>query len=206
MANLSAASPDDDLTGLALRVRAVRERLGRTQAEFADAVGVSRSFLSEMESGRSKPSTQLVLGIAKAFPEIDRDWLLSGNGQMAIWDTDYDQQMPFKGRMRFDDDTPLKNADPDALRCAVRLLDQIDSQFPGKIKRNRQSDVIVMLYVTYVAAYHDARNEGHGNDRGAYASQVCAEWAAKLAALAAPTEEQASDQPEREGAPDDPEQ
>jgi transcriptional regulator with XRE-family HTH domain len=50
-------------------------------AQFADLIGVQRSSISHLISGRNKPSLEFVQKILKTFPEIDIEWLLSGKGQ-----------------------------------------------------------------------------------------------------------------------------
>lgn len=45
---------------------------------FADKLGVQRSGLSHLLSGRNKPSLDFVLKIIDKFPEVDLYWLLNG--------------------------------------------------------------------------------------------------------------------------------
>jgi transcriptional regulator with XRE-family HTH domain len=84
-----AVSPSVEASGefgqFAQRVRAIREKMGKTQAEFADMVGVSRSFLSDVENLRSKAGLDLLFGVASLDPgagRINMDWLLMGEGEM----------------------------------------------------------------------------------------------------------------------------
>ncbi len=48
--------------------------------EFADKLGVQRSTISHLLSGRNKPSLDLLLKIINNFPGISEAWLLTGNG------------------------------------------------------------------------------------------------------------------------------
>lgn len=50
--------------------------LNITPSMFADQIGVQRSSISHLLSGRNKPSLDLVLKIVNAFPQIDLYWLL----------------------------------------------------------------------------------------------------------------------------------
>lgn len=50
--------------------------LNITPSMFADQIGVQRSSISHLLSGRNKPSLDLVLKIVHAFPQIDLYWLL----------------------------------------------------------------------------------------------------------------------------------
>ena len=47
---------------------------------FADKIGVQRSSLSHLLSGRNKPSLDFILKILEFFPEIDLYWILNGQG------------------------------------------------------------------------------------------------------------------------------
>jgi len=47
---------------------------------FAEAIGVQRSSISHLLSGRNKPSLDFVLKVIKRFPEVDLYWLLNGKG------------------------------------------------------------------------------------------------------------------------------
>lgn len=51
-------------------------------SQFADEIGVQRSGVSHILSGRNKPSLDFILKILTRFPEVDADWLLFGKGSM----------------------------------------------------------------------------------------------------------------------------
>lgn len=54
-----------------------------TQKEFAKNLGFSSSYLSEVESGKTKPSLQLLVNISQ-FTKYSLHWLLTGEGAMFI--------------------------------------------------------------------------------------------------------------------------
>ncbi len=60
------------------RVIEIIERKKLTPSRFADKIGVPRSTISHIISGRNKPSLELVTKIADAFPDISLDWLIKG--------------------------------------------------------------------------------------------------------------------------------
>ncbi len=47
---------------------------------FADTIGVQRSSISHLLSGRNKPSLDFVLKVVREFPEVNLYWLLNGKG------------------------------------------------------------------------------------------------------------------------------
>jgi len=50
-------------------------------SSFADKIGVQRSSISHILSGRNKPSLEFVMKVLSPFPEIDLYWLLNGKGE-----------------------------------------------------------------------------------------------------------------------------
>ena len=62
-------TPDtsEHLQGLARRIRALRERLGLTQEDFAARCGISVSFASLLERGERSPSYETLLQVAAAL-------------------------------------------------------------------------------------------------------------------------------------------
>ena len=51
-------------------------------SEFADEIGVQRSNISHVLSGRNKPSLDFLMKIKDRFPEIQWEWLIEGKGAM----------------------------------------------------------------------------------------------------------------------------
>ncbi|MEE9407482.1 MAG: helix-turn-helix transcriptional regulator [Polaribacter sp.] len=47
---------------------------------FADKVGVQRSSISHILSGRNKPSLDFILKVTSEFIDVDIQWLLNGKG------------------------------------------------------------------------------------------------------------------------------
>ena len=51
-----------------------------SSSEFADEIGVQRSNISHVLSGRNKPSLDFLMKIKDRFPEIQWEWLIEGKG------------------------------------------------------------------------------------------------------------------------------
>ncbi len=51
-----------------------------TASSFADIIGVQRSSISHILSGRNKPSLDFILKITSKFTDVDIYWLLNGKG------------------------------------------------------------------------------------------------------------------------------
>lgn len=62
------------------RLELILEYYGISASVFADKIGVQRSGLSHLLSGRNKPSLDFVMRITERYPEADLYWLLNGTG------------------------------------------------------------------------------------------------------------------------------
>jgi transcriptional regulator with XRE-family HTH domain len=51
---------------------------GLNASAFADKIGVQRSSLSHLLSGRNKPSLDFILKILDVFPDVDLYWMING--------------------------------------------------------------------------------------------------------------------------------
>jgi len=52
-----------------------------TASLFADKIGVQRSSISHILSGRNKPSLDFILKVTNTFTDVDIYWLLNGKGE-----------------------------------------------------------------------------------------------------------------------------
>jgi plasmid maintenance system antidote protein VapI len=59
-------------------IRKILEEQQLSSSAFADTIGVQRSSISHVLSGRNKPSLEFILKIIRAFPSYSTDWLLFG--------------------------------------------------------------------------------------------------------------------------------
>jgi len=64
----------------AKRLEKVIEYYGETASSFSEKIGVQRSSISHILSGRNKPSLDFVLKVLSEFPEVELYWLLNGKG------------------------------------------------------------------------------------------------------------------------------
>ena len=53
-----------------------------TPSKFADIIGVQRSSVSHVISGRNNPSYDFLQKTLKAFPGLNAEWLMTGEGTM----------------------------------------------------------------------------------------------------------------------------
>jgi transcriptional regulator with XRE-family HTH domain len=62
------------------RLEIILEYYSLNASSFADKIGVQRSSLSHLLSGRNKPSLDFILKIIDIFPDVDLYWILNGRG------------------------------------------------------------------------------------------------------------------------------
>lgn len=64
----------------AARLQRLMDHYQLNGSSFAESIGVQRSAISHILSGRNKPSLEFVMKILEAYPDIELYWLLNGKG------------------------------------------------------------------------------------------------------------------------------
>ena len=67
-----------------IRLRKVIDFYDETASSFAENIGVQRSSISHILSGRNKPSLDFVLKVLSAYPDVELYWLLNGKGTFPL--------------------------------------------------------------------------------------------------------------------------
>jgi transcriptional regulator with XRE-family HTH domain len=63
------------------RLKTVMTFYSLSATALAESIGIQRSSISHLLSGRNKPSLDFVLKVLKEYPEVELYWLLNGKGQ-----------------------------------------------------------------------------------------------------------------------------
>ena len=53
-----------------------------SQSQFADSIGVARASISHILAGRNKPGFDFIESMARHYPELNLEWLITGRGRM----------------------------------------------------------------------------------------------------------------------------
>ena len=64
-----------------MRFQTILDLENLSPAQLADRLGVQRSGISHILSGRNRPSFELLQRVVQSFPEISAEWLITGNGK-----------------------------------------------------------------------------------------------------------------------------
>lgn len=62
------------------RIKKVMDYYQFSASSFADKIGVQRSSISHILSGRNKPSLDFILKVTNTLTEVDIHWLINGKG------------------------------------------------------------------------------------------------------------------------------
>jgi transcriptional regulator with XRE-family HTH domain len=60
------------------RIFSILKERNISPSQFAEEIGIPRSSMSHLVSGRNKPSLELVMKVLNRFPEVEPEWLLFG--------------------------------------------------------------------------------------------------------------------------------
>ena len=85
------------------RLKKVIEFYGESASSFAEKIGVQRSSISHILSGRNKPSLDFVMKVLSHYPEVELYWLLNGKGQFPN-----ENNTPIKSNTMLDDIKTVK--------------------------------------------------------------------------------------------------
>jgi DNA-binding XRE family transcriptional regulator len=108
---------------LADRIQVVMSEFNLTSKEFAEKIGVQRSSISHIVSGRNKPSLDFIVKLTTTFPDLNSKWLLHGKEEMIKRDegpvTDVnkpsqEQQKPLVTNVTDSEDQPVYESKPPA--------------------------------------------------------------------------------------------
>ena len=63
------------------RLQTIIDYYSESASSFAEKIGVQRSSISHILSGRNKPSLEFVMKVLSFFPEVELYWLMNGKGE-----------------------------------------------------------------------------------------------------------------------------
>ena len=63
------------------RILEIMKAKNLTPSQFADEIGIQRSGISHLISGRNKPSLEFIMKVLKRFPDIKAEFLLYGTSE-----------------------------------------------------------------------------------------------------------------------------
>lgn len=130
------------------RIAALISNKNLSSSKFADKVGVQRSSISHILSGRNNPSLDFIQKILICFPNVNSDWLITGHGDMYNNNTltEEDQDL-FLNTIEIEDEKPS----PTPPRAKKQKNEDIDTQMNGAFglsqdDSDRQIERVVVFF------------------------------------------------------------
>lgn len=80
------------------RISLIRKKLGCNQDVFAEKLGLTKNFISLVETGKRDPSDRTIKDICREF-NVNEEWLRNGTGEMFIELDREDYLMEWAGRV-----------------------------------------------------------------------------------------------------------
>lgn len=131
------------------RIKIVRFVYDMKQTEFARAIGVSRSYLSEVENEKGKPSIEMIVGIAQHIIYLNNNWLLTGDGSV---------HAPIVYDRNGFSILPERSIDYNVLNDIIGIIEEKmgENWLCRQKGARRKTEIITYFYEMYVTSYRDA--------------------------------------------------
>lgn len=137
------------------------EAEGLTPARFADEIGVQRSSISHILSGRNKPSYDFISKVLNRFSGINAEWLITGKGSM-IKSEDKGDKVILKQSTLFENKEPITtehkekvpNTDQDSdnkLKTKINYLEETEKS----IKKGNKDKFTNVNNVKYILVFYN---------------------------------------------------
>jgi|GEM_PF-3976778 len=122
----------------AQRFKQLRKAAGLNQQEFGEKLEITQSSVSQIESGKNMPSTAVLEKLVEVFPNLNKQWLYHGEGNMFL---DTTPPTPAAQRIMpsnvFGDNTrdwQRIQAENDMLRARIELIEETNDDLYRKRK------------------------------------------------------------------------
>lgn len=119
------------------RIKEIRKYHRLTQTDFANKLGLSQNFITQLETGSKKPSDRTISDICRIF-SISETWLRSGEGEMKLKLTKNQEIAQFLNDVMAEDDEEFKKNFIEALAS----LNEKEWEALASITRKMVDDLI----------------------------------------------------------------
>lgn len=120
------------------RIQKLLQEYSISSTYLADKIGVQRSSISHLLSGRNKPGFDFIQKLLKNYPEINPTWLILGKGSM--YHSENQPTLPFS-------ETEEKSTPRETdIRSEPNTNYQIRNSQKGISKKQKMIEKIVIFY------------------------------------------------------------
>jgi len=120
------------------RIRKILQEYGLTSTNLADKIGVQRSSISHLLSGRNKPGFDFIHKLLKNYPDINPHWLIMGEGSM--YTSEKRPTLPFS------EENESSASRESNIPSEGHPSDQIEHSQTGKMNSKKHIEKIVIFY------------------------------------------------------------
>jgi len=113
------------------RIKQILEYYKLSPASFAEQIGINRSNLTHLFSGRNQPSLDLAKKILHCYPDIKTEWLIMGVGEMFCSNEDRKLQIQIQSEKMTQyepEEVDLFSSIPTSARKATSLESRVEEQ------------------------------------------------------------------------------
>ena len=113
------------------RIKQIMEYYQLAPASFAEVIGINRSNLTHLFSGRNQPSLDLAKKILHCYPEIKTEWLIMGVGNMFRNDEEKELVVKIQNEKRLQ----AEMSEPDLFSATSPVTNVISQESPVAEKK-----------------------------------------------------------------------
>lgn len=130
------------------RINQLLNSEGLSASKFADIIGVQRSSMSHILSGRNNPSLDFIQKIMRSFPNVSGDWLISGSGEMT---KSQDSSSLFQELIKEENSVPYQSSQPPKLKkenseVSQNKADQMPDLDMSAFLSDKKIEKVVVFY------------------------------------------------------------
>ena len=113
------------------RIKQIMEYYKLAPASFAEVIGINRSNLTHLFSGRNQPSLDLAKKILHCYPDIKTEWLIMGVGNMFRNNEEKELVVKIQNEKRLQ----AEISEPDLFSAASPVTNVISEELPVAEKK-----------------------------------------------------------------------
>ncbi len=118
------------------RIKELRKRLGLTLDKFGERIGIKKSSLSTIESGKTNASEQTILSICREFG-VNEQWLRYGEGEMFPKKTEAEELASLVPKIIKSDNPFVIKTMTEMCKLSPECWDEIEKMIKKIAKENR---------------------------------------------------------------------
>lgn len=138
------------------RILLLMKARGMNPTQFADEIGVQRSSISHILSGRNNPSLDIITKILNRFSDVDSNWLVLGKGSLVAKSA---QESMAEKNIEFSKPSETKISE-----FSDSLFDDIQEEKPMNLSNNNIEDLKRKIEMLEHSASFEKEEVKHVNE------------------------------------------